>query len=135
MPTAERVRDVVAGEFDMDLIQRRRAGGWRMVAIEWERGDSGPGDESVEVPFGFRIAPDCRHLEEDPQEAEVLRTIMRMIVDERRLANIADELNRRGFATRSGGRWNEAAVFSLMPVLVDRGPQIFGRPDWPAFRL
>ena len=84
----------------------------------------------IELPFGMRVASDCHHIEEDPAEAEVLRVIMRMVVDDRPLSKIADELNQRGHRTRAGNRWTMSDIFRLMPVLVDNGPRIFADAAW-----
>jgi hypothetical protein len=80
------------------------------------------------------VAGDCRHLEEDPRETEVLRILMRMIVADRGLAQTADELNQRGYTTRAGNPWGPADVFRLMPALVDSAPRIIGNPGWAAER-
>jgi hypothetical protein len=131
----ERLREIVHGELDPALLEERRHAGWRLSAIEWERG-TGPagGNGSVEVPFGFRIASDCSHLEPDESEAEVLRTVMRGVVKDRPLSAISEELNRRGFRTRRGELWNPAKVFRLMPAVIDQGPRIVTDPGWPSFR-
>ena len=33
----ERIRDVISGPFDSEIIRQRTAGGWQMVSIEWRR--------------------------------------------------------------------------------------------------
>jgi diaminopimelate decarboxylase len=41
--------------------------GWKLVAIEWEREvETAEEQLPAEVPFGLRIAPETRRLEEDP---------------------------------------------------------------------
>jgi hypothetical protein len=135
MARREILRDYVAGDLDADLVRERQSAGWRLVAVEWER----PGSESashagMEVPYGMRVARDCQHLEENPEEGEVLRTIMRMVVNDRPLSNITAELNGAGRRTRAGHAWTIADVFRLMPVLVDSGPKMFADPDWAASR-
>jgi hypothetical protein len=131
----ERLREMVHGELDPVLLEERRNAGWRLTAIEWERGSqTARGNRGVEVPFGFRIAPDCSHLETDEAEAEVLRTVMRGVVKDRALSAISEELNRRGFRTRTGELWNPAKVFRLMPAVIDHGPSIVTDPEWPLFR-
>jgi hypothetical protein len=135
MSQPERLRDLVPGTLDSDLVLERQNAGWRLVAVEWERtADSNTYTGYVEVPFGLRIAPDCRHLEEHPVEAEILRTVMQGVVNDHPLSRIADDLNLRGYNTRSGERWNPARVFRLMPSLVDSGPRIFSEPEWPERR-
>jgi hypothetical protein len=132
----ERARDLVFGEPDNEVLKARREGGWKMVAIEWERdaAATAAGGAFVPVPFGLRVASDCRGLEPEPSETEVLSTVMRMVVQEQRLPAIAAELNGRGFRTRDGAQWNPASVFDLMPRLIDAGPAIFASSDWPVRR-
>jgi hypothetical protein len=127
----ERMRQIVSGELDPELIRQRQASGWRLSAIEWERDIAGtPSKDQIEVPYGLRIGNDCHHLEEDPDEAEILRLIMRGVVHDQPLSKIAEDLNQR-YRTRSGGRWTSSDVFRLMPTLVDSGPRIFADPAWP----
>lgn len=135
MTPMERAHDWVAGDLDSALMERRRAAGWKLVRLEWQRpAPEGAAGAAVDVPYGYRVAADCRHLEEDPRETEVLRVLMRMIVADRGLAQTADELNLRGYTTRTGAQWGPADVFRLMPALVDNAPRILGSPRWPAER-
>ena len=131
-----RQRDrVTNGTIDMEAIARRQREGWRLIALEWERESDGEAvQRAVEPPFGYQVAGDCSRLEEHPAEAEVLRTVMRGVVHDRPLSQIADDLNKRGFRTRSGDLWNPATVFRLMPDLINSGPRIFSAPDWPSIR-
>ncbi|HET8547603.1 MAG TPA: recombinase family protein [Bryobacteraceae bacterium] len=135
MAYTERVHDFVAGELDPGLIERRKADGWSLIALEWQRpaADQGP-DVPIDVPYGFRVARDCRHLEEHPAETEVLRILMRMIIADRGLSQTADELNVRGYRTRAGEEWRPTDLFRLMPALVDSAPRIFGSREWVAER-
>ena len=129
-------RQIVTGELDLQDVKRRQQAGWRIAAIEWEseRTDAEAAAPELQLPYGLRIASDCRHLEEDPTETEVLRTIMRMVVHDRPLSQISTELNGRGFKTREGKAWNPADVFRLMPEIVESGPRIFADPAWAATR-
>jgi len=88
----------------------------------------------IELPYGMRVASDCHHIEEDPAEAEVLRIVMRMVVEDRPLSKITEQLNERGYRTRAGNRWTMSDVFRLMPVLVDSGPRMFGAAEWVSAR-
>ena len=126
-------RDLILTGSAEDLIQRRIQEGWRMVAIEWDREVPGAEDDQhlEPVPFGFRVARDCRHLEGDPAELEILSVVTEMIVRERRLPAISEALNLRGFRTRDGQRWSPVTVFELMPRIVESGPRIFAGPNWP----
>jgi len=133
MAKTERVRDLVAGGADPDLLAKREAEGWQMTAIEWERrlDTGGDGGELEPVPYGLRIARDCRHLEVDPTEAEILALVTDMIVHEEHLTAIAEQLNVRGYRTREGTQWTPTSVFKLMPRLVESSPRIFTSPGWP----
>lgn len=148
MSDVERLRQPVR-EFptDDEILDRVREG-WRMVAIEWERpvsqsAGSHPSKSSqggapipirergpIEVPFGLRVAEDCKHLEEDPLEMEVLTSGMELIVSECPFTRIADELNRKGFRTRHGEEWTPVTIFNMLPRLIEVGPRIFPTEDW-----
>ena len=134
MAATERLRDFIAGDLDPDLMERRRNDGWKLVAVEWERSARTAEGDMIDVPYGYRVARDCRHLEEDPHEAEVLRLIMQMVVADRRLSDIAQELNVRGYVTRAATSWRQSDVFLLMPALVNSAPRIFDNREWPAMR-
>ena len=135
MAKQELLRDHVAGDLDPDLVRQRQADGWHLVAIEWERDNGEPSRvDRIEVPYGMRVANDCHHLEEDPYEGAILRTVMRMVVQDRTLSKITDDLNGAGRRTRAGKSWTVADVFRLMPVLVDSGPKMFADPGWAATR-
>jgi hypothetical protein len=90
--------------------------------------------KEIELPYGMRVASDCHHIEEDPDETEVLRIVMRMVTQDRPLSKITDELNQRGHRTRAGNHWTMSDVFRLMPVLVDSGPRIFADAAWTSAR-
>ena len=129
-------RQIVTGELDLQDVKRRQQAGWRIAAIEWEadQPEAETPPPELQLPYGLRIAGDCHHLEEDPAETEVLRTIMRMVVHDRPMSQISNELNGRGFKTREGKPWNPADVFRLMPTIVESGPRIFADPAWTAAR-
>jgi hypothetical protein len=82
------------------------------------------------VPYGMRVADDCIHLVEDQQEKDIIMLALELIVQDFRLSQIAVELNRRDFRTRSGQPWNAASVFELLPRLIDIGPRIFSSQEW-----
>ncbi len=130
---AKRIREVPANPLDPDYWQNRTGQGWRLAAVEWEQPDQpapGPEPFQEEIPYGLRIGSDCCHLEEDPREREALVIMMESIVQDRKLSDAAAELNRRGFRTRSGALWSPAAVFSMLPRLIEVGPRIFSESDW-----
>ena len=69
-------------------------------------------------------------LEENPDEHQVLLLTMELIVQDQRLSQVAEELNKRGFRTRAGFAWNPASVFELLPRLIEAGPRIFTSAEW-----
>jgi len=69
-------------------------------------------------------------LEEDPQEREVLFQIMELTIQDGPYSAIAEELNRRGFRTRDGGRWTPVSVFQMLPRLIEAGPGILTSEEW-----
>jgi hypothetical protein len=130
MSKTERIRERVTMLPDEQTLRDRRAAGWRLAAIEWERDAPGEGAGQLDPPFGLRVADDCFHLEDDPGEREVLTIALEQIVQDRRLTQVAEELNRRGFRTRGGSSWSPAAVFELLPSIIEAGPRIFSTEEW-----
>ena len=137
----QRTRDLITQPLTMDYLERKSREGWTPSAIEWVRelpdsADAEPQQfaEPEEVPYGYRISPNCKHLEPDPSEMAVLALIMEKVVQEWRAPQIALELNRKEFRTRRGGLWSAAAVFDLLPRLVDVGPRVLKQSDWPERR-
>jgi hypothetical protein len=136
MPNLERVRECVSGLPDSGYFAEKTRAGWSLVALDWER----PAKEEQasaqlhEVPFGFRIAPDCVHLEDDPGEKRALTVMMEVITEDKPLSQVAAELNRRGFRTRRDAAWTPLDVFNMLPRLVETGPAIFASPEWLALK-
>ena len=130
--TTERMRQVLSGPLNLDQIERYQKEGWRAVAVEWERESPGvaiqPSTEAT--PFGLRVAGDCATLEENPTETEILVTMMELIIQDGPYSFIAEELNRRGYQTRQGGKWSAVSVFEMLPRLIEAGPKIFSTEDW-----
>ena len=131
MAEQERIREVFAAPPDPEYLRRREAEGWRLAAVEWVR-DSGSGAAGAleELPYGLRVAGDCLHLEEDHSEQQAMLLMLELIIQDIRLPQVATELNQRGFRTRAGKEWNAAAVFDLMPRLIEVGPRVFSSDAW-----
>ena len=137
MSDVERLRQPVnAFPSDEDILKRVKEG-WKLVAVEWERPSTSgtrPVEtvppKQVEVPFGLKVSTDCRYLEEDPFEMEVLTSSMELMISECPFTRIADELNRKGFRTRNGDEWSPITVFNMLPRLIEVGPRIFPSEDW-----
>jgi hypothetical protein len=134
MPSNERERTPAPQALTSEYLEQRRQEGWRLVALEWERPAAAGAGGLVEVPYGWKVAPDCRHLEENPAEQQALLVMMDGIVADRSLSEVAAELNARGLATRLGMPWSAPAIFELLPRLVETGPRMFGSEAWLARR-
>ena len=134
MPRVDRRREVMSSPPGAEYWKQRTEEGWRLVAVEWEREVEAAAQEPKllreEAPFGLRVADDCRRLEEDSTEKEILLVMMELIVQDSRLTRIAEELNGKGFRTRQGAKWGPVAVLNLLPRLIEVGPQIFSSEEW-----
>ncbi len=131
MAQVERVREEWHGGPLDEEIRRKAQAGWRPVAVVWEReADSKQFQREVDVPYGLKVAADAHHLEENPDEHQVLMLTMELIVQDKRLSRVAAELNARRFRTRQGFAWNPASVFELLPRLIEAGPRIFTSDEW-----
>lgn len=137
----QRSRDLIGGPLSLDYFMRRAADGWTLAAVEWVREVDAADTatevplvetniEPEEIPYGLRIGEDGLHLEPNPVENTVLLLILEKIVMEKRLSQIADDLNSRGFRTRKGTRWSSPAIFDLLPRLIEAGPKLLKSDDW-----
>jgi len=136
---ADHIHDVIVGPLTFDYFRQRIAKGWTVVAVEWRKPSAA--DEllmeemdSQEPPYGQRISQDCGHLVEDKLETEALLFIYERVVSGWRPTQIAVELNKSGYRTRRRLPWTPAAVFDLLPRLIELSPKLQGRPDWPSRR-
>ena len=138
MPKLERVREILTTMPTPDYWIRKAEAGWKLVAVEWAREveavEPQAGPSAEEVPFGLQVAEDCLHLVENPIEKQILMLMMELIVDDRPLSHVANELNRRGFRTRHGSAWGPDSVFDLLPRLIEVAPRISASQDWVARR-
>lgn len=131
MSKMERVREELAGPVAPSHLEEKVRDGWKLVALEWEREAAGDvRGPRVEVPYGLRISEDAQYLEENPEEKAVIVAALDMIVQDSGLARVAEELNREGYRTRSGAPWTAAAIFDLLPRMIEAGPRIFSSPEW-----
>ncbi len=136
----ERVRDVVSEPFSPGIIQQRTAAGWQMVSIEWRRelpdSEAPPeGRFNEAIPYGLRISEDCKRLEVDPAENQVLLLMMDLLAQDFSYSSIVSDLNEKGFRTREGKPWSRIAVFNMMPRLIEVGPRLFSSEEWEQRRL
>jgi hypothetical protein len=135
----ERSRDLIAGQLTLDYFMQKAAEGWTLSAVEWVRelpdseSESKPVQVSVrpeEIPYGLRMAEDGMNLERNPLEMTVLLLILDEIVKEKRITEIAADLNVNGYRTRRGSSWSPSAVFELLPRLIEIGPTLLKSPEW-----
>ena len=68
------------------------------------------GERVGNIPYGYRLAADGRHLEEDPGEQTVLAEIRRFRREGATLRGIAAALNHRALQTRRGTAWRLESV-------------------------
>jgi hypothetical protein len=134
MAKTERVRETVKGLPDPVYLAQRSEAGWRLVSLEWERTieveGSRAGEFVEEVPYGLRVADDCFHLEENPEELRVLMLMMEEIVQDNPLSKVVSALNAAGFRTRQGRPWDAVGVFNMLPRLIEVGPRMFSSEEW-----
>ena len=133
-------RDVIRGELTLDYFATKLSERWKVTAIDWSREvtDKTAITESddilkPEVPFGLRFTEEGS-IDENPVEATILLLILEQIVKEKRIQEIASELNAQGYVTRSGRGWNASEVFDLLPRVIEAGPSIFRSRAWQARR-
>ena len=138
MKKIDRIREKVTIPPTSVYLSKMLDAGWRLVALEWEReleipgGPEAPVTEagSEEIPFGLRIASDCRHLEDDPLEMQTLKFLAEMIVQDISFRSMADALTAREYRTRDGHAWSAASVFKLIPRLIDVAPRVLSGTEW-----
>ena len=138
MKKVEWIREGLSAWPSLEYVRQKEAGGWRLVAVEWERNvEAEPsaarpsvGGVGDEIPYGTRIAGDCRHLEENPTEMEVLNQLAEMIVQDHSYKHMAELLNERALRTREGKPWTALAVFKLTPRLIEVAPRILSGVEW-----
>ena len=134
MAKTERVREIISGPLNPDYLSQKTAAGWRLAAAIWERpveGAAPTGRPAVEeVPYGLKISDDCCQLEEDLKEREALVVMLELIVQDKPLSQVAEELNQRGLRTRHQTKWTPGSVFDMLPRLIEVGPRIFTSEEW-----
>ena len=62
------------------------------------------------APFGYRYSADKKHIEQDPEEAPVVRAMFSEGQKGKSLHQIADYLNAQGIKTRRGKEWSAGNV-------------------------
>jgi len=132
------VRDHVQIPVAEEYFQRRSAEGWQLRVIEWERVDGSqtaePANAYDNLPYGLEVVSGTLHLKENPDEMAVLLAILELVVKDRSVPVIAEELNRRDFRNRAGALWTAPAVFDLLPRVIEMGPTLLKSKEWVALR-
>lgn len=131
----ERIRDTVTAPVLDAVVRQRTSAGWQPVSIEWRRelpDSERPTDGAFaeEIPYGLRISDDCKRLEIDETENQILLQMMESLVQDFSFSSIASDLNEKGFRTREGKRWNPVAIFNMIPRLIEVGPRLFSTEEW-----
>jgi DNA invertase Pin-like site-specific DNA recombinase len=93
------------GEYERLIIAQRTKAALRAKRAR--------GECAGNVPFGYQLAADGVHLEPAAAEQRILSAIGELRAAGYTLRAIADELNRQGYRTRSGGTWRHQYVASL----------------------
>lgn len=138
-----RIREPLSGSPTLEYLNQRLAAGWKLIALEWEKeveADAPPDIPEArqsgleEIPYGLQVADDCRRLVENPAEREIIILALDRIVEDCPLSQVSDELNRRGHRTRDGKPWTPAALFNLLPRMIEVGPRLFVSEEWTSRR-
>ena len=131
MAKVERIREVLSRPFEEGYFRAKLNEGWRLIAVHWERDVEGAPPEAArwteEVPYGLRVADDCIHLEEDPDERRALELMLKLLFSDKPMSQIARDLNDQNLRTRTGSPWTQTAVFNMLPRLIEAAPHIWKR--------
>ncbi len=133
MKRKERIREVFPAPPSPEYWAEKAGKGWKLVAAEWELdGETGPEEVQwvEDIPYGMKVAEDCRRLVENAREKEALILMIEMIVADKPLSEVAASLNDRGFSMRSGAPWTQIDVFQLLPRLVEVASRVYPTRDW-----
>lgn len=66
------------------------------------------------IPFGFQLAQDRIHLEESPEEQDILRQMSELKAEGLSIRDIAKALNQRNAFNRGKAKWNHGSVHRLL---------------------
>jgi hypothetical protein len=129
-----RIREPLSGSPTLEYLNQRMAEGWRLIALEWEKEGEGASEAAPrtaqEIPYGLQVSPDCQRLVENPAERQIIILALDRIVEDCPLSQVAEELNRRGHRMRDGKSWTPAALFNLLPRMIEVGPRLFVSEEW-----
>jgi len=88
-------------------MERKLIGERTRAALQSKKAN---GERVGEVPFGYTVALDGKHLEEDAQEQEVIGRIHSLKALGYSFRGIAADLNRDGYKTKKGAAWTHRQV-------------------------
>jgi len=72
------------------------------------------GERAGNIPFGYRLAADGKHIEPDPGAQAAISAIRRLRKGGQSLRAIATSLNDQRHQTRSGSRWRMESVARVL---------------------
>lgn len=106
-PTSILMRQIIDafGQYERALIRARTCAA---LAVKKARGERVGG-----IPFGSQLADDGRTLEPHADEQRALGLLRDLRAAGYTFRAVADELNRQGFRSRTGGRWVPQSVHML----------------------
>ena len=109
-PTSRLMRQIVDcfAEYERAIIRARTRAA---LAVKKARGERVGG-----IPFGSQLAGDGRTLEPHADEQRALGLLRELRAAGYTFRAVADELNRQGFRSRTGGRWVRQSVHMLARV-------------------
>jgi DNA invertase Pin-like site-specific DNA recombinase len=113
-----RILDAVA-ELERGLTAARTRAALRAKRARGERAGC--------EPYGFRVNGDGKTLHQFEPEQRIVTTIQECRAARYSLRDIAEELNRQGFATRAGSPWRFENVRGIVRTL-DRHAPVTGQP-------
>jgi hypothetical protein len=76
------------------------------------------------------ISEDGSRLVENPSETKIVILALDMIVEDCPLSQVSTEMTRRGYRMRDGLPWTPAALFTLLPRMIQMGPRLFSSEEW-----
>lgn len=80
-------------------------------AMKYKRAN---GERVGAIPYGHQLAADGKHLEANEAERAVVAHISELRAEGFTLREIAAELNRQGFTTRSGSAWRHEYIAAIL---------------------
>jgi DNA invertase Pin-like site-specific DNA recombinase len=97
----------VLAEFERDLVSERTTMALRHLKSQHRR-------ISHNIPFGWELADDGRHLVENKQEQKVIGLICSLHKQGMSLRAIAKELNQRGIRTKKNREFSHVTVYRIL---------------------